>query len=67
MENLEELKELNRRQQAVDYEGMLRQYQPETVEERKAREEKEDNDFIKWVIIIPLIIRIKLQDFSKIL
>ncbi|XP_028028514.1 YJU2 splicing factor homolog [Bombyx mandarina] len=49
LENLEELKELNRRQQAVDYEGMLRQYQPETVEERKAREEKEDNDFIKSV------------------
>ncbi|CAK1551692.1 unnamed protein product [Leptosia nina] len=49
LESLEELKELNRRQRAVDYEGMLKQYQPETTEQRKAREEQEDNDFIKSV------------------
>ncbi|XP_063823862.1 splicing factor YJU2-like [Ostrinia nubilalis] len=49
LESLEELKELNRRQRTVDYEGMLKQYQPETVEERKAREEKEDNEFIKSI------------------
>ncbi|KAJ0179248.1 hypothetical protein K1T71_004960 [Dendrolimus kikuchii] len=49
LESLEELKELNRRQKAVDYEGMLKQFQPETAEERKAREEKEDNEFIKSV------------------
>ncbi|XP_049865363.1 splicing factor YJU2 [Pectinophora gossypiella] len=49
LESLEELKELNRRQQAVDYEGMLKQYQPETADERKAREEKEDNEFIKSI------------------
>lgn len=47
LESLEELKELNRRQHAVDYEGMLKQYQPETSEARKAREEKEDDEFIK--------------------
>ncbi|KAL0883792.1 hypothetical protein ABMA27_015884 [Loxostege sticticalis] len=49
LESLEELKELNRRQRTVDYEGMLKQYQPETAEERKAREEKEDNEFIKSI------------------
>ncbi|CAB3225013.1 unnamed protein product [Arctia plantaginis] len=49
LENLEELKELNRRQRAVDYEGMLKQYQPETADERRAREEKEDNEFIKSI------------------
>ncbi|XP_045763825.1 splicing factor YJU2 [Maniola jurtina] len=49
LESLEELKELNRRQRTVDYEGLLKQYQPETAEERKAREEREDNEFIKSV------------------
>ncbi|CAH2091840.1 unnamed protein product [Euphydryas editha] len=49
LESLEELKELNRRQRTVDYESMLKQYQPETAEERKAREEKEDNEFIKSI------------------
>ncbi|KAJ8726904.1 hypothetical protein PYW08_015301 [Mythimna loreyi] len=49
LENLEELKELNRRQHAVDFEGMLKQYQPETSDERRAREEKEDDEFIKSI------------------
>ncbi|XP_075972769.1 splicing factor YJU2 [Anticarsia gemmatalis] len=49
LESLEELKELNRRQRAVDYEGMLKQYQPETADERRAREEKEDDEFIKSI------------------
>ncbi|CAG9563575.1 unnamed protein product [Danaus chrysippus] len=49
LESLEELKELNRRQRTVDYEGMLKQYQGETAEERRAREEREDDDFIKSV------------------
>ncbi|XP_021193380.3 splicing factor YJU2 [Helicoverpa armigera] len=49
LESLEELKELNRRQHAVDYEGMLKQYQPETTDERRAREEKEDDEFIKSI------------------
>ncbi|XP_045526956.1 splicing factor YJU2 [Pieris brassicae] len=49
LESLEELKELNRRQRTVDYEGMLKQYQPETTEQRKAREEQEDNEFIRSV------------------
>ncbi|XP_063530305.1 splicing factor YJU2 [Cydia strobilella] len=49
LEGLEELKELNRRQQAVDYEGMLQQYAPESADARRAREEKEDDDFIKSI------------------
>ncbi|XP_063380392.1 splicing factor YJU2 [Cydia fagiglandana] len=49
LEGLEELKELNRRQQAVDYEGMLQQYAPESADKRRAREEKEDDDFIKSI------------------
>ncbi|XP_059060112.1 splicing factor YJU2 [Achroia grisella] len=49
LESLEELKELNRRQRAVDYESMLKQYQPETTEERKVREQKEDDEFIKSI------------------
>ncbi|XP_068627898.1 splicing factor YJU2 [Battus philenor] len=49
LESLEDLKELNRRQQSVDYEGMLKQYQSESAEQRKAREEKEDNEFIKSI------------------
>ncbi|XP_073944787.1 splicing factor YJU2-like [Choristoneura fumiferana] len=49
LESLEELKELNRRQRAVDYEGMLQQYQPETAEARRKREEQEDDDFIKSI------------------
>uniref|UniRef100_S4NT84 Splicing factor YJU2 n=1 Tax=Pararge aegeria TaxID=116150 RepID=S4NT84_9NEOP len=49
LESLEELKELNRRQRTVDYEGLLKQYQTETAEERKTREEREDNEFIKSV------------------
>ncbi|XP_013138586.1 PREDICTED: coiled-coil domain-containing protein 94 isoform X2 [Papilio polytes] len=49
LESLEDLKELNRRQQSVDYESMLKQYKSESVEERKAREEREDNEFIKSV------------------
>ncbi|KAL4713548.1 hypothetical protein ACJJTC_007786 [Scirpophaga incertulas] len=49
LESLEELKELNRRQHSIDYEGMLKQYQPETEQERKAREEREDNEIIKSI------------------
>ncbi|KAF9809978.1 hypothetical protein SFRURICE_000288 [Spodoptera frugiperda] len=49
LEGLEELKELNRRQHAVDFEGMLKQYQPETSDERRKREEKEDDEFIKSI------------------
>ncbi|KPJ20375.1 Coiled-coil domain-containing protein 94 [Papilio machaon] len=49
LESLEVIKELNRRQQSVDYESMLKQYKSESAEERKAREEREDNEFIKSV------------------
>lgn len=47
LESLEELKELNRRQRTIDFESMLKQYQPESTEERKAREQQEDDNFIK--------------------
>lgn len=60
MESLEELKELNRRQRTVDYEGMLKQYQGETAEERRAREEREDDDFIKYGPILIYILYIVL-------
>lgn len=47
LESLEELRDLNRRQQTVNYEEMLQQYKPETEEEREARLQKEDDDYIK--------------------
>ncbi|XP_053599612.1 splicing factor YJU2 [Plodia interpunctella] len=49
LESLEELKELNRRQRAVDYEQMLQQYQPETELQRRAREQREDDNEIKSI------------------
>ncbi|XP_077292582.1 splicing factor YJU2 [Arctopsyche grandis] len=49
LESLEELKDLNRRQAAVDYDTMLQQYVGETAEARRVREEKEDEDFLKSV------------------
>lgn len=50
LEALEDLRDLNRRQQAVDYEGMLKQYDTtETELQRIEREKKEDEDFIKSV------------------
>ncbi|KAJ2950729.1 hypothetical protein O0L34_g8990 [Tuta absoluta] len=49
LEGLEELKELKRRERTVDYEGLLQQYKPESAEERRAREEREDTEFIKSI------------------
>lgn len=50
LEALEELRDLNRRQQAVDYEGLLKQYDTtETEFQRIEREKREDEDFIKSV------------------
>lgn len=51
LESLEELKDLNRRQQTVDYDEMLMQYN--TAESEKDREErlkKLDEDYVKYVI-----------------
>ncbi|XP_030387069.1 splicing factor YJU2 isoform X2 [Scaptodrosophila lebanonensis] len=51
LESLEELRDLNRRQQTVDYTSMLQQYNPaETERERQEREQREDEAFIKSVI-----------------
>lgn len=51
IESLEELRDLNRRQQTVDYNTLLQQYNTvETERERQEREEREDEDFIKWVL-----------------
>ncbi|XP_020798308.1 coiled-coil domain-containing protein 94 [Drosophila serrata] len=50
LESLEELRDLNRRQQTVDYTTMLQQYNTgETERERQEREEREDEEFIKSV------------------
>lgn len=50
IESLEELRDLNRRQQTVDYSTMLQQYNTvETERERLEREEREDEEFIKYV------------------
>ncbi|EDV98241.1 splicing factor YJU2 [Drosophila grimshawi] len=50
IESLEELRDLNRRQQTVDYSTMLEQYNPaETERERLEREEREDEAFVKSV------------------
>lgn len=50
LESLEELRDLNRRQQSVDYETMLQQYNTgETEKERQERQEREDEEFIKSV------------------
>ncbi|KAI5641949.1 coiled-coil domain-containing protein 94 [Phthorimaea operculella] len=49
LEGLEELKELKRRERTIDFEGLLQQYKPETAEERRAREEREDTEFIKSI------------------
>ncbi|XP_022227620.2 splicing factor YJU2 [Drosophila obscura] len=50
LESLEELRDLNRRQQTVDYTTMLQQYNTgETERERLEREEREDEEFIKSV------------------
>nr|XP_016929515.1 splicing factor YJU2 [Drosophila suzukii] len=50
IESLEELRDLNRRQQTVDYTTLLQQYNTvETERERLEREEREDEEFIKSV------------------
>ncbi|KAH8348152.1 hypothetical protein KR084_004833, partial [Drosophila pseudotakahashii] len=51
IESLEELRDLNRRQQTVDYNNLLQQYNTvETERERLEREEREDEEFIKLVL-----------------
>ena len=54
VEALEELRELNERHVAIDYEGMLRERQ-ESEEERKAREKKEEDLEIRLMKIKPYI------------
>lgn len=50
LESLEELKDLNRRHQDIDYDGMLQQYNDkETPEEREARLAKMDEEYIKTI------------------
>ncbi|XP_055585727.1 splicing factor YJU2 [Uranotaenia lowii] len=50
LESLEELRDLNRRQQDVDYEQMLQQYDnSESVREREERQERQDEEFIKSI------------------
>ncbi|XP_055629867.1 splicing factor YJU2 [Toxorhynchites rutilus septentrionalis] len=50
LESLEELRDLNRRQQDVDYDTMLQQYDPtESIREREERLERQDEEYIKSV------------------
>uniref|UniRef100_A0A1L8DBY8 Splicing factor YJU2 n=1 Tax=Nyssomyia neivai TaxID=330878 RepID=A0A1L8DBY8_9DIPT len=50
LESLEELRDLNRRQQTVDYDQMLQQYDTtETAREREERLERLDEEYIKTV------------------
>ena len=50
LESLEELKDLNRRQEAVDYDSMLLAYDP-TISEREREEKMQqmDDEYIKYV------------------
>jgi len=48
LESLEELRDLNRRQQNIDYDTMLQQYDnTETVRQREERLAQLDEDYIK--------------------
>jgi hypothetical protein len=51
LESLEELKDLNRRQQAVDYDSMLLAYDP-TISEREREEKLQqlDDEYIKYYV-----------------
>lgn len=51
LESLEELKDLNRRQQTVDYDEMLQQFNTdESDREREERLQKQDEEYIKYVL-----------------
>lgn len=48
LESLEELKDLNRRQEAVDYDTMLMAYDPTiSAKEREEKMQKMDDEYIK--------------------
>ncbi|XP_050080749.1 splicing factor YJU2 [Anopheles maculipalpis] len=50
LESLEELRDLNRRQQDIDYDSMLQQFdRTESIREREERQERQDEEFIKSV------------------
>jgi Saf4/Yju2 protein len=50
LESLEELRDLNRRHQNIDYEQMLQQFDPsESIREREERLAKQDEDYIKTI------------------
>ncbi|XP_053681144.1 splicing factor YJU2 [Anopheles nili] len=50
LESLEELRDLNRRQQDIDYDTMLQQFDStESIREREERLERQDEEFIKTV------------------
>uniref|UniRef100_A0A182MYL3 Splicing factor YJU2 n=1 Tax=Anopheles dirus TaxID=7168 RepID=A0A182MYL3_9DIPT len=50
LESLEELRDLNRRQQDIDYDSMLQQYdRSESIREREERLERQDEEYIKSV------------------
>jgi len=49
IEELEELREINQRQVAIDFGKLIDQKKPDAEEERKRREEEEDEEFIRSV------------------
>ncbi|XP_070168787.1 splicing factor YJU2 isoform X1 [Polyergus mexicanus] len=50
LESLEELKDLNRRQQTIDYDQMLEQYDTQTARQRTEKEQEElDEQYIKSI------------------
>ncbi|KAK0182976.1 hypothetical protein PV327_001055 [Microctonus hyperodae] len=50
LESLEELKDLNRRQQTIDYDQMLEQYDTEAAKQRTLKEqEEEDEKYVKSI------------------
>ncbi|KFB49779.1 AGAP012306-PA-like protein [Anopheles sinensis] len=50
LESLEELRDLNRRQQDIDYDSMLQQFdRKESIQEREERLARQDEEFIKTV------------------
>uniref|UniRef100_A0A8W7P6Y1 Splicing factor YJU2 n=1 Tax=Anopheles coluzzii TaxID=1518534 RepID=A0A8W7P6Y1_ANOCL len=50
LESLEELRDLNRRQQDIDYDSMLQQFdRSESIREREERLERQDEEYIKSI------------------
>ncbi|XP_050453121.1 splicing factor YJU2 isoform X2 [Cataglyphis hispanica] len=70
LESLEELKDLNRRQQTIDYDQMLEQYDTETARQRTEKEQEElDEQYIKSIFgkrqLIGTIVEEKIEEVKE--